>query len=115
MTSGRQSYNVRFWRTEKRPGASVRYRVRWAVDGRRFGKPFVTLELADSFKSELRIAASRGQAFDTATGLPQSMVRQSLDVSCYRHAQDFMAAAWRDAAAKSRVSMLETLAPRFRS
>jgi integrase len=37
------------------------------------------------------------------------MVRQSLDVSCYRHAQDFMAAAWRDAAAKSRISMLETL------
>jgi len=51
----------------------------------------------------------RGEAFDTASGLPQSMVRQSLDVSCYRHAQDFMAAAWRDAAAKSRVSMLETL------
>jgi hypothetical protein len=54
-------------------------------------------------------AASRGQAFDTETGLPQSMLRQSRDVSCYRHAQDFMAAAWRDAAAKSRVSMLETL------
>ena len=109
MIVGRQSYNVRFWRIEKRADPGVRYRVRWTVDGRRYGKPFVTLALAESFKAQLKTAAGKGEAFDPETGLPQSLVRQSRDVSCYSHAREFMAAAWPNAAAKSRVSILETL------
>ena len=111
MTVGRQSYNVRFWQIGKRAdaGRAVRYRVRWTVDGRRFGRPFVTLELAGSFLAQLKSAASRGEAFDTESGLPVSMVRERADVSCYGHAREFVAAAWQNAAAKSRVSILETL------
>jgi integrase len=104
-----QSYNVRFWRIVKRADPAVRYRVRWTVDGRVFGRPFVTLELAESFQAQLKTAASRGQAFDAESGLPVSMARKSLDVSCYSHAREFVVAAWANAAAKSRVSILETL------
>ena len=109
MSVGRQTYNVRFWRIVKRADPGVRYRVRWTVDGRIFGQPFVTLELAESFQAELKIAASRGEAFDTEDGLPVSMARKSADVTCYQHAREFVAAAWADAAAKSRVSILEAL------
>ncbi len=109
MSVGRQGYDVRFWRTEKRADPAVRYRVRWTVDGRRHGRPFVTLELAESFKAQLKTAASRGEAFDLETGLPQSLVRRSRDVSCLTHSREFMAATWKNAAAKSRVSVLETL------
>jgi integrase len=110
MNGGHQSYNVRFWRIEQRNDRpSVRYRVRWKVDDRRFGQPFVTLELAESFRAELKKAASNGEAFDLETGLPQSLLRQRLDVSCLSHSQEFVAAVWKNAAAKSRVSMLETL------
>ena len=107
MNADSQSYNVRFWRITKRADPAVRYRVRWTVDGRVFGQPFVTLELAESFQAQLKTAASRGQAFDAESGLPVSMARKSLDVSCYSHAREFVAAAWRNAAAKSRVSILE--------
>lgn len=103
------SYNVRFWRIETRAGPSVRCRVRWTVDGRRFGQPFVSIELAESFRAQLKAAASKGEGFDTETGLPQSLLRQRRDVSCLTHCQEFVAAVWTNAAAKSRVSILETL------
>jgi integrase len=41
--------------------------------------------------------------------LPQSIIRRDRDVSCYQHAQEFVLATWPAAAAKSRVSLLETL------
>jgi len=109
VTTGSQSYNVRFWQIEKRADGAARYRVRWTVEGRRFGQPFVTLALADSFKAQLKKAAAAGESFDIESGLPQSMVRQSRDVSSLKHAREFVAAAWPGAAAKSRVSILETL------
>lgn len=109
MTYGRQSYNVRFWSIEERKDAKARWRVRWTVDGHRHGEPFVHWELADSFRSELKSAARNGESFDIDTGLPQSMLRQRLDVSCFRHAQEVVAAIWPEAAAKSRVSILESL------
>ncbi len=109
MNAGLQSYNVRFWQIEKRTDPAVRYRVRWTVDGRVFRQPFVTRELAGSFQAQLKSAASRGEAFDAASGLPVSMARKSVDVSCYGHAREFVAIAWQNAAAKSRVSILETL------
>jgi integrase len=87
----------------------VRFRVRWTVDGHRFGRPFADSELADSFRSDIKAAARRGEGFDRFTGLPESMIRQQLDVPCLDHAREFVAAAWKAAAAKSRVSILETL------
>lgn len=103
------SYDVRFWRIEERSDANARYRVRWTVAGRRFNTAFVAKALAESFRAQLMEAAHRGESFDTETGLPQSITRRDRDVSCYQHAREFVAAIWVPAAAKSRISVLETL------
>jgi integrase len=103
------SYDVRFWKIEERGYAQARWRVIWLVAGRRFTKTFVARALAESFRAELVGAARDGQSFDIDTGLPQSILRRDRDVSCYQHAQEFVRAAWPAAAAKSRVSLLETL------
>ena len=107
MTS--DSYDVRFWQTEVRKNRPTPYRVRWVVNGQLFGEPFVTMALADSFKAQLITAARKGEAFDLETGLPESLVRKLRDVSFFDHAQEFAAFAWKDAAAKSRISIVETL------
>lgn len=91
---------------ERRP---TPYRVRWVVNGQLFGEPFVTMALAGSFKAQLITAARKGEAFDLETGLPESMVRKYRDVSFLAHAQEFTAFAWKDAAAKSRISIIKTL------
>lgn len=69
----------------------------------------VVKALADAFRSQLLEAARKGESFSTENGFPYSMVRRELDVSCYEHAGDFLKAAWPTAAAKSRISVLETL------
>ncbi|MBO0819355.1 MAG: site-specific integrase, partial [Nocardiopsaceae bacterium] len=103
------SYDVRLWQIEERRDARARYRVRWTVAGRRFTKGYVVRALADAFRSQLHEAARKGESFSTENGLPYSMARRELDVSCYEHASDFLKAAWPTAAAKSRISVLETL------
>ena len=108
MTAER-SYNVRFWNIQQRSNGVARFRVRWTVDGHPFSESFVEFELADSFRSELKTAARRGESFDTGSGFPASKVRQQTDVSCLGHAREFVAATWQNVAAKSRVSILESL------
>ena len=108
MTADR-SYNVRFWGIQQRSDGVARFRVRWTVDGHPFSESFVEFELADSFRAELKTAARRGESFDAASGLPASKVRQQTDVSCLDHAREFVAATWQNVAAKSRVSILESL------
>ena len=103
------SHEVRFRQIEERKDATARFRVRWVVAGRRFGRSFVTRGLADSFQAQIIAAARNGQSFDLETGLPQSLLRINRDVTCYQHAREFLASAWAGAAAKSRVSMIETL------
>jgi integrase len=103
------SYDVRFWHIEQRDDAKARYRVRWTVAGRRFNRSFVAKPLADSFRSQLLEAARKGESFSTGTGLPQSHTRRERRVTCYEHAEEFVKATWPSAAAKSRISLLETL------
>jgi integrase len=103
------SFDVRIWQVEKRQGARSHWRLRWRAGRRRFGRSFATKALADSFRAQLLEAARAGESFDAEMGLPDSMVRRDLDVSCYMHAREFMQAVWPTAAAKSRVSLLETL------
>ncbi len=103
------SYDVRFWQIETRRGKTVNYRVRWVVAGRRFGDSFATKELAESYRAKLRAAARRGEGFDTETGLPESMARTLPDVSFYEHCAEFAAATWAVSAAKTRLSVIETL------
>jgi integrase len=103
------SYDVRFWKIEVRPGRRSPYRVHWIVAGHRFTESFATRALADSFRAQLRMAANNGEAFDVETGLPLSLLRAHTDLSFLDHARDYLAFAWTNIAAKSRVSILETL------
>ena len=91
------SYDLSFWAIEKRDRPKP-YRLRWSVAGRRppFSRSFLTAELAESFKAELRAAARRGEGFDEATGLPDSMLRRDRDITWYQHAQEYAATRWTD-------------------
>lgn len=103
------SYDVRFWKVEVRKDRRVPYRVRWVVAGRSFSDSFVTMALAESFRSQLIAAARAGEGFDPDTGLPQSLMRERQDVSFYAHAMEFMTATWAGSAAKTRISIIEAL------
>lgn len=67
---------VRFWDVRRNKSSmSASYGVRWVVGGRQFSRTRATKALAESFLSELRQAAKRGEAFDISEGLPVSMRR----------------------------------------
>jgi integrase len=103
------SYDVRFWKIEVRKNRRTPYRVRWTVAGQQFSDSFLTMALAESFRAQLIGAARKGEGFDPEVGLPESMVRKLRDVSFFEHAMEFTASAWGSSAAKSRVSVVETL------
>jgi integrase len=103
------TFDVRFWTIDVRKNRRTPYRVRWVVAGQTFSDSFSTRELADSFRSQLRTRARLGEPFDTESGLPESMLRKRRDVSFLDHAREYVAFAWPDVAAKSRISIIETL------
>ena len=71
-----ETTDVRFWDVRRnRSSRSVSYEVRWVVGGKQFSRTRATKALAESFLSELRQAAKRGEVFDTSEGLPLSMRR----------------------------------------
>jgi integrase len=110
----RLSYDVRVWAIRKRPrgkGKGVAYVVRWTVGGRPFQRTYDTWALADSRRSELKIAQNQGQAFDRETGVPVAeLVRAQDERSWYQHAVDYVDRKWDTAAGNSRSSIAETLA-----
>jgi integrase len=103
------SHDVRFWKIETRLNRRAPYRARWVVAGRSFNESFVTKALADAFRAQLITAANKGEAFDRDTGLPTSLLRKRTDVSFLAHSREYVSYVWKGAAAKSRVSILETL------
>jgi hypothetical protein len=103
------TFDVRIWKIEVREDRQAPFRVRWVVAGQRFGESFVTYQLADAYRSQLVTATKNGERFDLGTGLPESLLRTITDISFLQHAQEFTAYAWKDAAAKSRISIIETL------
>ncbi|WP_062440060.1 tyrosine-type recombinase/integrase [Herbidospora daliensis] len=69
------SYDVKFWEIRRNPSSKTpSYMVRWKVGGREKSKTIRTKAQADSFLSDLRQAAKRGEGFDMGTGLPISML-----------------------------------------
>ncbi|WP_431916318.1 tyrosine-type recombinase/integrase [Nonomuraea jabiensis] len=104
-----RSYNVRFWKIYKKKSGAAPFQVRWVVDGKTFPRHFVTMELADSFRSQLMQAARRGEGFDTETGLPESMTRAANGVSWYAHACEYVDARWDRVSGRQRISIAETL------
>lgn len=104
------SYDVRVWTAEKRKGTrSTTYRVRWTVGGERFGSPFATARLADSFRSSLLKAARDGEPFDTTTGLPRSMTATQNERLWVDVAREFMERKWDDMSPRHRKSTVEGL------
>lgn len=104
-----KSYDVRFWKIQTRKGRRKPYIVRWVVDGVPFNNAFVTSGLADSFRAKLITAARDGEAFDTGTGLPESMHREKQAVTWFEHAVDYTAKKWPKASAHSRRSLVESM------
>lgn len=104
------SYDLTFWAIEKRDRRKP-YRLRWSVAGRRppFSHSFLTVELAESFRGDLKAAARRGERFDETSGLPESILRKDRDVSWYQHAHEYVAARWKGSAGNSRRSIVESL------
>ncbi|MFG1612031.1 tyrosine-type recombinase/integrase [Nonomuraea wenchangensis] len=112
------SYKVKFWdiRTNTRSDGTgkkpriVSHTVRWTVGTREKSSTFKTKGLAESFLSDLRQAAKKGEAFDVETGLPSSMVKAKDARTWYSFAVAYIRAWWPHAAAKSREGMTDTLA-----
>jgi hypothetical protein len=105
------TYNVRIHQTEIVSGVRGNsYRVRWAVDRRRWKKPFKWAALAESFRSELVAASRKGQAFDTATGLPVVAAEVARGKNWYVFACSYADMKWPESAGKSRMGIAETMA-----
>ncbi|GAT70271.1 integrase [Planomonospora sphaerica] len=99
------SYDVKFWDIRRNASSKTpSYEVRWKVGGKQKSKSFRTKALGENFLSALRQAAKRGEAFDIATGLPESMVEAEKDVgpSFLDFARSFMASRWLHSAARTR-------------
>jgi len=109
-----KSYDVKFW--EIRPGKARTKRtweVRWKVAHVPKSKSYTHKEQAKSFLSDLRQAGKNGEAFDTESGLPDSMSEpedEDKARSWLVFAQAYVLAYWPDAAAKSRDSLTDALA-----
>ncbi|MEV0842736.1 tyrosine-type recombinase/integrase [Actinocatenispora sera] len=104
------SYNVRFWETTVYHGVKkTTYTVHWRVDGRKFPRTFGTKKLAESFRAKLVNAAREGEAFDTESGLPLSMMEEVSRRSWYDHACAFVDMKWPHASGRHRKSIAEAL------
>lgn len=105
-----KTYDVRFWQTKVYTGKRKNtYRVRWLVDGREYGETFENATLADSYRSSLVAAARSGEAFDTETGLPISMIRRQGKKTWYEFAIEYSDMKWPDSSPMYRRSTAESL------
>ena len=118
-----KSYKVTIFNIETRVGAQkTSYRVRWKVDGRKFGEQFDNYALADNFRSELKTAHNKGEAFSAEDpGLPDSMIRAPATPSesagevepattWLELAARYVDKKWKNLAAKSRETTVYALA-----
>jgi integrase len=106
-----KSYEVKFWAI--RPGKAKRkrtYEVRWKVGHSPHSRTLGNKAHAENFLSELRQAARSGEAFDTETGLPASMLPDKHARSWYALCLAYAAMKWPHAAPKTRDSMTDALA-----
>ncbi|MCA2229634.1 tyrosine-type recombinase/integrase [Nonomuraea aurantiaca] len=105
------SYDVKFFEISRNKSSKTpSYVVRWSVARKRSSKTYRTKALAESFLSDLRQAAKRGEAFDVETGLPASMLKAKDSRTVLEFARAFIEMKWPHAAAKSRDSISDALA-----
>ncbi len=102
--------DVKLWEVRRNKSSSKpSYEVRWVVAGRERSRTRRTKALAESFLSELRQATKRGESFDIATGLPESMLKAADGTTWYAYILGYVDKRWPGAAANTRKSMLEAL------
>jgi integrase len=105
-----KSHNVRFWQIRPRNTAKGEsWTVRWTVAGREKSVTLARKAQAERHRARLMQAADRGEAFDTDTGLPDSMARETSSVTWYQHACAFADARSPKIAGKGRISLVEGL------
>jgi integrase len=106
-----KSHDIRIWNvSEKTPVRVGRdgkkkpatYQLRWRVGGKVHPKTFVGRTPADNFRSRLLVAMHNGEAFDTETGLPDSMIEAPEQSTWYDFAADYMDMKWKHLSAKGR-------------
>lgn len=104
------SYDVRIWSIHRYKGKrGTTYTVKWGVAGKRQQRTFTTLKLAESFRSDLTVAARTGVPFDLTTGLPASMQRRRSDTTWFEHAKGFVAEKWPHISPRHRQGIAETM------
>ena len=105
-----KSHSVRFWELRPRKTANGdSWTVRWTVAGREKSVTLAKKAQAERHRARLMQAADRGEAFDTDTGLPDSMAREVSSLTWYEHACAFADVRWPKVAAKGRISLVEGL------
>ena len=104
------TYDVRIWSIHRYKGKrGTTYTVKWGVAGKRQQRTFSTLKLAESFRSDLLVAARDGIPFDLATGLPTTMQRRRADITWFEHAKAFVAEKWPHISPRHRMGIAEAL------
>ncbi|MGW3365285.1 tyrosine-type recombinase/integrase [Streptosporangium canum] len=102
---------MKFWEIRRNASSKTpSYVIRWKVGGREKSKTLRTKALAESFLSDLRQAAKRGEAFDLETGLPLSLLAVKSAVTWFSFAMAYVDMKWPHAAAKTRDSLTDALA-----
>ncbi|MFJ6837623.1 tyrosine-type recombinase/integrase [Streptomyces sp. NPDC091209] len=120
---GRPGYSldVRLWKVTKVDRKARPYQLRWVVGGKVSSATFATSALAESRRSELRQAMRRGEAFEIASGQPESEVRAAADAAAkaveakpslrwFEFCRKYVAGRWRMSAAKTREGIADGLA-----
>ncbi len=113
------SLDVRLWKVTRVDRKARPYQLRWVVGGKVRSATFATSALAESRRAELRQAMRRGEAFEIASGQPESEVRAaeadaSADVTpshrWFEFCRKYVAGRWRMSAAKTREGLADALA-----
>jgi integrase len=104
------TYNVRLYKMDIYEGAKLTtYYVRWKVGSKSWKEPFRNKAQAASFESQLRVAATAGEAFDVASGRPVSWRQATTRMTWYTFACAFADMKWKDASAKHRADIARVL------
>src|ERR1022692_1001552 len=98
------------WKIGKANSKTRPYMVRWVVAGDVFTLTFATFALADGFRSDLMQAMGKGEAFDIATGLPESVLRIKVARTWFDFCKAYVVVRWEGSAAKTRDSIADSLA-----
>lgn len=102
--------DIRVWKTRAYKGQKgTTHSVRWRVNGREHHKTFATAKLAEVFRSNLVVAARRGDPFDGRTGLVADLMPRGRRTTWFHHMCDFMDAKWPHASPRHRKSLADGL------